>query len=430
MESEAVSVIGMGVVSGIGSSLRAFGESLLQSRSGIQRIALPDRGIKIACLAAMENPANAVHDLLSYEPVFRNLAAREIRRSSKSVQLSCIAMLQARQHCESVFRIVNPERIGLIVAGNNLSSKSSHELAGLTSDSQGQGKVLPGYFLSTLDTDHIGVLSQLCNAKGEGLCVGGASASGNLGLLQGLRMIRHGYADVCIVVGALHELSVNDLLSLQKSGALAGFRETDGPECCSPFDQSHQGFVYGEGAACLILSSAKLARKLEVPVAGHLLGGAICMDANRSVNPNVDGEIRVMQAALQDAGVSLADVDYINAHGSSSKLGDTTEALALETFLGEHVDRVYVNATKALTGHCLGASSVIEAVATLIQLERNFVHGLPNLRHPISSSLRFPGRCAVPAGRLQIGLSNAFAFSGLNSSIVFARGTDNFSWSV
>jgi malonyl-ACP decarboxylase len=264
-----------------------------------------------------------------------------------------------------------------------------------------------------LDTDHVGVLSHILGVMGEGFTVGGASASGNVGIIAGGRLVSCGAADVCVVVGALQRPSAMERQALVNVGAL------NSGGAGAPFDRSAAGFVPGEGTACVVLESAPSARARGARPRAELRGYAQRLDGNSLADPAEEGELATMRAAIDSARLAAADIDYVNAHGTGSPLGDATEASALRELFGTGAGTPWINATKGLTGHCLSAAGVLEAVATIVQLERGFVHPNFALRDRVDRGLRFVGERAQPA-RIRHALSNGFGFGGFNSAIVLA----------
>ncbi len=189
-------------------------------------------------------------------------------------------------------------------------------------------------------------------------------------------------------------------------------------EVSVPFDTGHRGFVPGQGAACLVLEAERSARARRVDLLAHVDGWAVGLDAKSGTSPDVHGEARVMATALSRARVDPNELDYVNPHGSGSALGDCTELAALATVLGAGRGRPLVNATKAFTGHCLGAAGVVEAVATVLQLERGFVHPTPGLQHPVEDGWSFVGDGPCRRVRTATALSASFGFGGFNAAIV------------
>ncbi|MET9482764.1 beta-ketoacyl synthase N-terminal-like domain-containing protein [Streptomyces sp. NPDC006638] len=415
-----VVVTGLGVHTAVAAGADAFEEALRAGRSGITRCAaagpqgphfaadLPDFDLRTALDAVPGLPAGV-----------RAGALRTAGRAPFGVQVAVATALQARFHAGlGMAGAPAPRRTALVVAGHNLTTGYAERLHPKLA---GGGAHVPARAaLHLLDTDHLGVLSQVLDITGEGCTVGGASASGNVGIITAARLLALGAADACLVVGALAELSALERQALLNLGAMSGGRPGLEPDAvCRPFDEDHSGFVPGQGCGALVLETAESATARGAPVLARIAGYGLALDGNSQADPDEAGETEVMTAALRMAGLAPEAVGYVNAHGTGSALGDRTEAAALRQVFGEGPGRPWINATKALTGHCLYAAGVVEAVATVLQLSGGFVHPNINLRRPIDPGLRFTGRTARPAD-LSYALSNSFGFGGINTSILLA----------
>ncbi len=400
-----VAVTGIGVLTPVGTGVDAFTRALQQTvrgvtTDGVMRLPTVDPVAEMTARGAARDAV--VH------------AGRVLRRATYPVQVSASAVLEAWQHAG----LLNgspyaPEEVSLVVGGSNLNQRGAWDLA--SAYASRLEFVPPSHGLHFMDSDHVAVISELLNVRGEGVTIGAASASGTAGLLHGCRLVAQGRASVCIVVGAMTDLSPLEWHSLLNMGAMS----PDGE--CRPFDRDRRGFVYGHSSACLILERIDQARARGREILAVIRGGAQCLDANRSSDPRRDGEVRVMRLALADAGVEAEDVDYVNTHGTGSIVGDAVEAEALAEVFGTRLPDVWLNATKALTGHGLTSAGMVEAAAVVLQLAGGFLHGNPVLDHPIG-----PGRW-VPAAGAQApcrrALSNSFGFGGMNTAVVIERET-------
>lgn len=401
-----VAISGMGVLAANGEDVPHFSESLRAGRAGLFTM----NGAELADVAYEDRLART-----GASEAIIHTARRLAGRAPRSLQASIIVALQAWRDSQLDDAPIDPDRVGLVVAGNNISPAY-----GYTIHEQYRERlafVPPRYALHALDTDHVGAISALLPIRGVGFSMGGASASGNLGLLAGRRMILAGDVDVCLVIGALVDLSPLERQALTSLGALGG-KTRSLAQGCQPFDRQAEGFVPGMGAACLVLESPEHCAVRGANQHGVLAGGAMVLDGNRNPDPSVDGELTAMRKALRSAGFKAEDVDYLNAHGTASPLGDATELSAVAQLFGRNGP--WLNATKGLTGHCLGAGGVVEAVATLIQLRDGFLHPNPWLANPIRVDCRLVGPVTINQ-TLTRAMSNAFGFGGINTSIVLTR---------
>jgi malonyl-ACP decarboxylase len=411
-------ITGMGVVTAAGTGCKDFAAALRSGRSGIGQVPPDCRlGIDVGALLTdihLEDDLRCIEDLPA--DLFTR-ARRAAHRAPFSAQVSVIGAAQAWCGAGLHRSRVDPSRVGLTVAGQNLNQRLGYDLQ------QRYGERLaylpPSYGRHFLDTDQVGILSEILEIRGEGLTVGGASASGNVGLIQGSRLIGSGAAEVCVVVGAMMDLSPLELHALDAMGALCSKASRPAGEVCRPFDRDRGGFVYGQGSGCLVLESRSSAEERGVEPLAALVGCALNLDGNRSTDPNPTGQATAMRQALRNARLSVADLDYINTHGTGSVLGDESELQAIKAVLDSQVARTWLNSTKSLVGHCLTAAGAIEAIATILQMRGKFLHPNLNLDHPIDAGCRFVGAGGASPVTVKTALSNSFGFGGICSSIAF-----------
>ncbi|GGP51624.1 beta-ketoacyl synthase N-terminal-like domain-containing protein [Saccharothrix coeruleofusca] len=404
-----VVVTGMGVVSAIGRDVPSFTEALRGGRTGITDPA----GARITGWSFPDE----VHRLRELPARLRDRATRVAARSPLPLRVAVVAALQAWASAELHDRPLPPERVGLVVAGSNLTARYCHDAQAECATRP--GRLRPSFALRALDTDHVGTLSAVLGTTGEGCTVGGASASGSVGLVAGARLVSSGEVDACLVVGAMLELGPLERRALTALGAMAP-PGGDPTAMCRPFDAGRRGFVPGEGSACLVLESAATARRRGVAAVAAFAGGVTRLAANNLADPDEEVEAAVIAGALRRAGVRPHELSYVNGHGSASPLGDATEVRALRAALGVDFRVPVVNSTKGLTGHCLTAAGVVEAVAAVVQLDGGFAHPNANLDHPIDPEVRFAGPVARSMP-VEVALSSSFGFGGFNSAVVFTR---------
>ncbi|MBI4652468.1 beta-ketoacyl-ACP synthase [Candidatus Desantisbacteria bacterium] len=417
-----VVITGMGIISPIGHNVNDYGQSLKIGQNGIEyleNLSKPAISVKIG--AKISN--------FSFESIIQQytLLGEEILQKAKhctwrlpyAIQCSVLSALEAWIDARLNKVTISPDRFGIIIAGSNLTMNFQYDL--YQKFFQSFEYITPSYALHYMDTDHVGILSEVFDIRGEGFTVGGASASGNVGILKGYQLIQLGVVDACMVVGSIADLSPMELQGFYNIGAMGGKRFHDQPEkACRPFDKDHEGFIYGQASGCLILESLESAKKRDIHILAEILGASLILDGNRLSNPNEDGEVRAMEFALNQAKVKAEDVDYINAHGSSSQLGDETEIRAIRRVFKKNLSRVWINSTKGLIGHCLYSAGVVEAIAVIIQIRDRFVHPNINLDNPIDDECRF-NRAISTQADINIAMSNSFGFGGINTSILLKR---------
>jgi malonyl-ACP decarboxylase len=417
-----VGITGMGIISSIGDDVTSFCKSLKNGKSGINKTSNgkePKVSVDIAGEIQNFSFLESLNRLQNVPNEKIKIAKRLGQRAPFVVQTSIISALEAWHNAQLFSNKLPSNQIGLIVAGQNTTQNYQYDL--ISKFKENPEYLSPRYALEFLETNQVGVLSELFEIKGEGFAVGGASATGNVGIINGYRLVRSGLVDVCLVVGVVADLSPMDIQGFINIGAMGGKKFICQPqEACRPFDSQHEGFIYGQASACIVLESESSAMKRGVQFQAEMKSGSLNLDGNSSSDPNVDGETQAMLAALSLAGLPATDIDYVNTHGSSSSLGDKTEAEAIRKVFGNHTAKLWLNATKGLTGHCLYSAGVVEAIATVVQMKGEFLHPNKNLENPIRNDLKFCGADAVNH-KIDIAMSNSFGFGGINTSIILQR---------
>lgn len=410
MADKTVVITGMGIVSSLGQDAEAFDRALREMRHGFSAFDSPF----LSVMAQIRDFDFRKHPTLEKAPAqMRDKALRLVRRSGPALQSAVIAAIEAwlQAGLEE-----DSEQISIVTAGSNLAQGAAFEV--YQKAVEAPEFVSPSYALAQFDTNLNGLLSELMGIRGEGMSVGGASASGNLALIQGMRLLRLGVSKACLCVSPYYDPSPAELSALCNLQALGNYGPPSEPgEVCRPFDRGHRGFVPGQASVCLILECAESARKRNAPILSELMGGAIALDGNHLPDANPEGEYRSMRRAMEDAGISVSDIDYINAHGTSTPGGDRAETEAIARLLGKEAGRVRVNSTKSLMGHCLFSAGLAEAAAAVCQMRGGYVHGTRNLLDPETDQLRLSAQTEENV-KIRCAMSNSFGFGGINSSVI------------
>lgn len=419
--SENVVVTGMGVVSPYGTSLEDFGRALQEGDSAISYLASDvDTDPFYQTLAG----AHLKQDLLrkklkEHQSDNNDEINRFLLRSSSSMQAATLSTQEAWKNSGLNSYKYDSRRVGIVVAGNNINQK-------YLSDTYERYRektkyISASHVLQYQDTNYTGVLSELFGLNGESYTVGAASASGNVAIIKAFRMIKHGYLDVCIVLGPLTQLSRFELQSFINCGAYGGVDIEGCPtEASRPFDKKHRGFVLGAASGTLILESEKHAKARGAKSIASVLGASIYLDGNHSSDPSLDGQIKVMKEAIDDAKTSPKEINYLNAHATSTPLGDRTEVKAIESMFNGNLD-LWVNSSKGMLGHCLFSAGVVETIASILQMNGGYIHKNLNLETPISEHLRLSYETQL-GETINVFMKNAFGFGGFNSSTIFGKG--------
>ena len=415
----SVAVTGMGVICSVGRSVPEFGQAIRSGTCGITH--LPDeetQSIRVAAVIRNFSWEQWLQKLRDAAPALYTRVRNVSANMTESTRLSACAAVEAFIDSRLGERKVDPSEIGVIVAGSNLSQDY---IARNRIRFTKSGRPEPRYALCYSDSHQVGCLSEIFSVYGPGLSVGAAAASGNAALFQAFHWIRSGVVKTCLVVGACTELTGLELEAFAILGAAAcGRRASDPGQACRPFDEGHEGFVWGQGSACVILEARD--GPDGVPYHASIAGASLLLEGNHLPALSAETASRSMRAALDAAGLIPGHIGYINAHGSSSPLGDRAEVAAIKAVFEPHLSYVKVNSTKSLTGHCFSASGVMELIASVLQLKAGFLHPNRNLVRPIDPDVKFAGSKAEPLDA-DFALSNGFGFGGFNSSIVIGKAT-------
>ena len=422
-DTRRVVVTGMGVVTPLGESPAEFSASLRAGRSGITRWKHMDERTlsKIGgdmCDFDLGGHVERVGG--RYPPDLIERAHRVLRATPLSGRLDCAAALQAYIDAGLHEAGLDPERVGHVAGGNNLNN--NYFVQNVRAFDQDPKQIDPFLGMVLWDTDLLGKVGELLTVKGPNFMVGNACASGHVALLCAIDLLRAGRADAVVVSAATQELDPVGLQGWALMDAIVWRSFADDPTRASrPFDARREGFVPSEGAGAVILETLAGARARGARIRAELLGGVSTCDATRLPKPVVEGQMRVMRGALRDAGVTPEQVNYINAHATSTVVGDAVEVEAIKLVFGEHACRIPINATTSMLGHCLTAAGLVELVAVLVQMEDGYLHPTINLDEPEPGfDLDFVPHVARPYD-IEIGISNAFGFGGLNACVVVGR---------
>jgi malonyl-ACP decarboxylase len=403
MPSEPV-VTGMGVVSAIGHGTSAFSEALLAGDSAFGVMRRPGRQRGSAYLGA------EIGELASPP----GLSPQRVRTASLSAQAALSVLHEA--WTDARLADVDPCRIGLIVGGSNVQQR---ELAQVYETYRDRVEFLrPTYGLWFMDSDLCGFCTAQFGIRGFACTVGGASASGQLAIVQAAQAVVTHQLDVCIALGALMDLSHWECRALRALGAMGSDRYANEPAlACRPFDRDHDGFIFGEACGAVVIESRASSQRRRLTPYATLCGWGVVMDGNRNPEPSLEGETRAIQHALDAADWRPAQIDYVNPHGTASVIGDETELKALQACGLAHA---YVNATKSLVGHGLSAAGAVEVIATLLQMRAGRLHPTQNLDHPIDPTLNWVRQTPVDH-QIDRALTLSMGFGGINTALCWQR---------
>jgi len=411
MEPKRVVVTGMGVVSPLGSSLEDYGANLAAGVSGIRPITLFDTS---------DFDTKFAGEITEFDPQ-TVLDRKEARRMDRFTQLALAATVQTVDHSGIDFGKVDRDAFGAIVA-SGIGGMTVYERECNVLASRGPGRISP-FFIPMLISDITpGYISIRYGLRGVNYSTTSACASASHAIGEAFHHIRYGKSVGMIAGGSEAPLTPMGVAGFNAMKAIST-RNAEPERASRPFDLNRDGFVMGEGAAILLLEELEHALARGAAIHAEIVGVGFTADAYHitAPDPGGDGAVRAMNLALKEAGLNASDVDYINAHGTSTPANDKTETQAIKKVLGERAYEVPVSSTKSMIGHLLGASGAAEAVATIITLNSGTIHPTINYETPDPEcDLNYVPNEAVRAD-VELALSNSFGFGGHNVCLAYAK---------
>jgi 3-oxoacyl-[acyl-carrier-protein] synthase II len=404
-----VVITGLGVVSPVGIGTSVAWENLVKGQSGITRITKFDPTAFSSQIAGEVKNFN-VEDFIP---------AKDARRMDTFIQYGLAAGIEAFKDSGLEVTEQNAERIGVSI-GSGIGGLGLIESTNDNYDEGGPRKISPFFIPGTIINMISGNLSIMFGLKGPNVAIVTACTTGTHSIGDAARMIEYGDADVMVAGGAeaaITELSVGGFASAR---ALSN-RNDDPATASRPWDKDRDGFVIGEGAGVLVLEEYEHAKARGARIYAELAGYGMSADAYHMTAPNMDGPRRSMVNALKNAGVNPTNVQFMNAHGTSTPLGDTNETNAIKATFGDHAYKLVVNSTKSMTGHLLGGAGGLESVFTVLSIYNQISPPTINIfNQDPECDLDY---CANTARDLKItyALKNNFGFGGTNGSLVFKK---------
>lgn len=408
MSKRRVVVTGLGIVSPLGIGVKENWEAACAGRSGIALVSAFD---------TTGFPSRIAGEIKNFD-VSRFLPEKEARRMDRFIQLGMAAGIEAIADSGVEVTEENAARIGVHL-GSGIGGINTIEATTKIFLEKGLRRVSPFYIPMSIVNMLAGDLSVMFGLKGPNLSIVTACSTGTHAVGDAGRLIEYGDADVMIAGGAESAVTPTSLAGFGNAKALS--TRNDEPERASrPWDRDRDGFVLSEGAGVLVLEELEHARRRGARIYAELAGFGLSGDAYHMTSPPEGGEgaARCMHSALRNAGIDPQAVDYVNAHGTSTPLGDLAETLAIKTVFGEHAKRLAVSSTKSMTGHLLGAAGGVEGVYTALAVYHGILPPTINLDHPDPEcDLDYvPG--SARERKIKVALSNSFGFGGTNGTIV------------
>ena len=412
-----VVITGLGLISGVGNTTQEVWGQLLAGASGVGPItAFDTTGFSTTFAAEVKN----------FDPL-QFIDKKESRKMARFIHLAIAATQEAMEQSGLVITPEIEERVGVFI-GSGIGGFEIIEREYSALVAGGPRKISPFFIPATIINMAAGQVSIRYGAKGPISATATACATSANSIGDSFRMIQHGEADVMIAGGseaAVTQLSIGGFAAMRALST-----RNDEPQLASrPFDKDRDGFVLGEGAGILILEELEFAKARGARILGEIIGYGMSSDAYHmtGIAPEGAGAQRSMRAALRDSGVAIDDVDYVNAHATSTPAGDGNESRAIELVFGEHATSkvLKVSSTKSMTGHLLGAAGGLEAGITALALIHQKIPPTINLDTPGDDCiLDYVANKAIDAN-LDVALSNSFGFGGINASLVMRRWTED-----
>lgn len=412
MNQTRVVITGLGAVSALGSSIEKLWDGLIQGRSGIRRITQFDAS-DMPCQIAGEIPDFEVGDYMD---------RKEARRLPRSGQIALASAVQAVADAGLPETMHLPERSS-VVFGTAIGGVDRVDEGIQTLRNQGYGRLNPFVLPSSIPNLAAFLIARQFQCLGPNSTVTTACATGTQAIGEAAEFIRRGVADVVITGGTE---------SLIRDFAIGGFSSmralpvnfNDQPEAASrPFDARREGFIFSEGAAALVLESLEHALARGARIYAEIAGHASSADAYHlaAPDPEAAGPARAMSWALADAGISPEEIDYINAHGTSTPLNDVTETRAIKMVFGEHAYELAISSTKSMLGHAMGASGSLEAIACVLAIKNCLIPPTINYEFPDPECDLDYTPNQASRRTINVALSNSFGLGGQNACLVLKR---------
>jgi 3-oxoacyl-[acyl-carrier-protein] synthase II len=409
MNHRRVVITGMGIVSPVGNDIPTAWDNVINGRSGIGPITHFD---------ASSFSTQIAGEVRDFDPA-RRIAAKDIKKMDPFVHYGVVAALDAMDDAGLVIDEGNAERAGVLI-GSGIGGLAGIERTTIAYNEGGARKISPFFVPSTIINMVSGQLCIMKGLKGPNFSAVSACATSNHSIGTAMRMIQYGDADIMIAGGAEYATIPTSIGGFCSMKALST-RNAEPTLASRPWDADRDGFVLSDGAGILVLEEYEGAKARGARIYCELVGFGSSSDAYHMTAPSENGEgpARCMVTAMRDAGIDPTEVEYLNAHGTSTPLGDLAETQSLKRALGDHAYKTMVSSTKSVTGHLLGAAGGVEAIFTILAIHHGVIPPTINLDNPGEGcDLDYVPHTARDKA-ISVAISNGFGFGGTNSSLVF-----------
>lgn len=411
LQRKRVVVTGLGAITPIGNTLEAYWQGLREGRNGIGMI---------TCFDTKDHACKIAGEVKDFDPLLY-MDRKEAKRMARFSQFAVAGSIDALKDANLVINDDNADDVGIVI-GTGVGGLKVMEEQNEVLLTKGPGRVTPFLVPTMISNMAAGLTAIHVGAKGPNSCSVTACAAGTNAIGDAFRLIQGGYAKAMICGGT--EAAITPLAIAGFASAKALSTRNDSPETASrPFDRDRDGFVMGEGCGILILEEREYALARGAKIYAEMVGYGMTCDAYHMTSPVPEGlgATKAMELALKDGNLSPADISYVNAHGTSTSANDTTETKAIKRALGDHAYNIAVSSTKSMTGHLLGGSGGIEAVATILAIANDEVPPTINLQNPDAEcDLDYVPNQSRKM-KVEVALSNSFGFGGHNVTIAFRK---------
>lgn len=404
-----VAVTGIGLITPVGIGNKASWEGILNGRSGVRTIERFDPSSLKTQIAA---------DVKDFDPELY-MPAKEARKTDIFIHYAVSGTKMALEDAGLEITDEISERTGTVI-GTGIGGMETYVNTVLMMEKRGPDRLSPFFIPNIITNMAAGYVSIMFNAKGPNCATTTACAASAHAIDYSTMSIRRGEADIMITGGTEAPLVPLTIAGFNAMRALS--TNNDDPQGASrPFDKDRDGFIIGEGSGILILEELEFAKKRGARIYAEVLGCGMSSDASHITAPSLEGPVKSMRDAVKDAGINPDEIDYINAHGTSTQLNDANETAAIKQVLGDHAYKTPVSSTKSMTGHMLGAAGGVEAAFSILALEDGVIPPTINLDNPDPEcDLDYVPHKAREAP-IKTALSNSFGFGGTNGSLIFRK---------
>lgn len=406
-----VVITGLGIISPLGTGVEKSWNGAVSGKSAIRRISRFD---------ARDFPVRIAGEVADFDPA-GVIEKKDLKKMDLFIQYALYAGVKAFEDSGLVVTEENSERVGVYIGSGIGGIPAIENWHGVLKE-KGPARITPFFIPMVIINLASGQVSIRLGAKGPNSCTVTACAAGTHSIGEAFRLIQRGEADCMVAGGAESSISPLCIAGFNAMKALST-RNDDPPEASRPFDRDRDGFVVGEGAGILVIEELEGARKRGAKIYAEITGYAMNSDAYHITQPAPGGvgAARCIELALKDAGVSPEDIDYINAHGTSTYYNDLYETMAIKRVFKEHSKRLAVSSTKGMTGHLLGAAGGVEAVLTVLAIKNGIIPPTINHENPDPGCDLDYVPNAAREKKIRVAISNSFGFGGTNAVLVFKR---------